>query len=196
MDARGILIGAIAAATGATPGAVESEASRCALATRAWFFGHEGARPPHTPQGRDPSSTPAGPPYSHQRRPPREVRALMSRMADELASRRDEYYEGVRRDLDADPKEPWLLIYYDVMVEHYREVAAGRVPPWTGFEWMCDLAYPYVLLAYLSREADARTFSWAYSALVTSVEEFPLGPPADLTLARAIIEAVARFVDI
>ncbi|MGC8970429.1 MAG: hypothetical protein ACP5LG_07775 [Conexivisphaera sp.] len=126
------------------------------------------------------------------------LREYALRVAEAIRRNRDAFREAVRRELADDPEEPWILIYYDALMRHYQIV--GRLPEsrelrrWPAEAILYALAaYSSVLLGYLAGEVDARTFSWVYSDLVSSIGALPTPPPKDLGLAEAVLEAVARF---
>ncbi|MGC8696201.1 MAG: hypothetical protein ACP5UD_07350 [Conexivisphaera sp.] len=118
------------------------------------------------------------------------------RIAEAMRRNRDAFREAIRRGRADDPKEPWILIYYDALMRLYQlagEGAFGRAPASVVIFQLS--AYPSVLIGYLAGEADARTFSWIYSDLVSSIDALPTPPPRDLGLAEAVLEAVVRLVE-
>jgi hypothetical protein len=116
------------------------------------------------------------------------------RVAEAMRRKRSEFREAVRGELAGDPEEPWVLIYYDALMRYYQIVgASGRAP--ASAVILPLSVYPSVLLCYLAGEVDARTFSWVYSDLVTSIDALPTPPPRNLGLAEAVLEAVARLVE-
>ncbi|MGC9117190.1 MAG: hypothetical protein ACP5ID_06330, partial [Conexivisphaera sp.] len=128
------------------------------------------------------------------------IRRYAFRIAEVMRRNRDAFREAVRRELADDPEEPWILIYYDALMRYYQIV--GGLPEsrelrrWPAEAILHALAaYSSVLLGYLAGEVDARTFSWVYSDLVSSIGALPTPPPRDPGLAEAVLEAVARFAE-